>query len=78
MNPKIKKSSWNEEEDKTIINGVFTYGKKWSKISKILLPTRSAGQIRERYTNILDPELNKSKFTDDEDLTIINLFNKTR
>jgi len=73
IRPGIIKGSWKKEEDFRIIDLVHKYGKAWSKISKIL-GTRNGKQIRDRFINVLDPEIRKGKFTDEEDRKLILLF----
>jgi len=73
IRPGIIKGSWKKEEDLRIIELVMKHGKAWSKISKIL-GTRNGKQIRDRYINVLDPEIKKGKFTDDEDNKLVLLF----
>jgi hypothetical protein len=73
IRPGIVKGSWKKEEDYRIIDLVNKYGKAWSKISKIL-GTRNGKQIRDRFINVLDPEIRKGKFTDEEDRKLISLF----
>jgi len=60
IRPGIVKGSWKKEEDVNIIDLVMKYGKSWSKISK-LLGTRNGKQIRDRFINVLDPEIRKGK-----------------
>jgi hypothetical protein len=73
IRPGIVKGSWKKEEDLKIIDLVNKYGKSWSKISKIL-GTRNGKQIRDRFINVLDPEIKKGKFTDEEDRKLISLY----
>jgi hypothetical protein len=73
IRPGIVKGSWKKEEDIRIMELVNKYGKSWSKISKIL-GTRNGKQIRDRFINVLDPEIKKGKFTDEEDRKLIALF----
>jgi hypothetical protein len=73
IRPGIVKGSWKKEEDIRIIDLVIKYGKSWSKISK-QLGTRNGKQIRDRFINVLDPEIRKGKFTDDEDRKLVLLF----
>jgi hypothetical protein len=73
IRPGIIKGSWKREEDLKIMDLVNKYGKSWSKISKIL-GTRNGKQIRDRFINVLDPEIRKGKFTDEEDKKLILLF----
>lgn len=75
IRPGIIKGSWKKEEDLRILDLVNRHGKSWSKISKII-GTRNGKQIRDRYINVLDPEIKKGKFTDDEDRKLILLFQK--
>jgi hypothetical protein len=73
IRPGIVKGSWKKDEDLKIIELVQRYGKSWSKISK-QLGTRNGKQIRDRFINVLDPEIRKGKFTDDEDKKLVLLF----
>ncbi len=75
IRPGINKGSWNKEEDSLISSLIKKYGKSWSKISKII-KTRNGKQIRDRYINVLDPNINKNKFTNEEDDLLINLYEK--
>jgi len=73
IRPGIIKGSWKKDEDLQIIDLVNKYGKSWSKISK-LLGTRNGKQIRDRFINVLDPEIRKGKFTDEEDQRLVDLY----
>ena len=73
IRPGIIKGSWKREEDLKIIDLVSKFGKAWSKISKTL-GTRNGKQIRDRYINVLDPEIKKGKFTEEEDNLLIHLY----
>ena len=75
IRPGINKGTWKKEEDKLIVSLVEKYGKSWSKISKII-QTRNGKQIRDRYLNILDPNINKKKFSVEEDYLLIQLYEK--
>jgi hypothetical protein len=73
IRPGIVKGSWCKEEDEKILKLVDLYGKSWSKISKILT-TRNGKQIRDRFINVLDPEIKKGKFTEEEDNALIKYY----
>ena len=75
IRPGIIKGAWSKEEDDTILSLVDLYGKNWSLIAK-KVPTRNGKQIRDRFLNYLDPEINRNKFTVEEDEMIIKLYNK--
>jgi hypothetical protein len=75
IRPGIIKGSWKKEEDQAIVDLVDKYGRSWSKISK-MLGTRNGKQIRDRFINVLDPEIKKGKFTDEEDKKLILLYSQ--
>ena len=54
---------------------VSLFGEKWKDISE-QLPTRSPKQIRQRYLNFLRPNINKDKWTAEEDIQLIELVKK--
>lgn len=51
------KNKWSSQEDQMVIAMVNLHGKNWGLISKNL-HDRSGKQVRERYLNKLDPNLN--------------------
>lgn len=48
LNPDIKKGSWSEEEDHTIVEMHKVLGTQWAKIAKVL-PGRSDGNVKNRF-----------------------------
>jgi hypothetical protein len=73
IRPGIIRGSWSHKEDEQILRLVKIYGKSWSKISKIL-SSRNGKQIRDRFINVLDPDIMKCKFTEKEDKQLIKLY----
>lgn len=73
IKPGIKKGSWKIEEDKIILELVEKYSRAWSKISKEM-KTRNSKQIRDRYLNVLDPGIDRSKFSEEDDKLILNMY----
>ncbi|KAL7398214.1 hypothetical protein ABVT39_006192 [Epinephelus coioides] len=70
LDPDLVKGFWSKEEDEKIIELVGRYGTKhWSLIAK-QLKGRLGKQCRERWHNHLDPLVNKSSWTNEEDLII--------
>ena len=61
IRPGIYKGTWKKEEDNLILSLIEKYGTSWSKISKII-KTRNGKQIRDRYLNVLCPNINKKNF----------------
>jgi len=73
VNPGIKKGRWTKEEDDLLIKAVEKYGKgNWIMIKKHV-PHRTDMQCRERYCNVLDPAINKSPWTPEEDARLFEL-----
>jgi hypothetical protein len=73
LNPKLVKGSWTREEDEKLIKCVQKYGNKnWTKIA-MHFPGRIGKQCRERWKNHLDPDINRSGWTDIEDKTLIQM-----
>ena len=75
INKKFKRGRWTREEDKKILELVEKHGKKWTKLAQEM-STRSGKQIRDRYLNMLDENVNSSKFTLDEDILLFDLQTK--
>lgn len=67
-----RKGAWSSEEDRKVVELVAQYGpKKWTLIATHL-EGRIGKQCRERWHNHLNPEIVKTKWTDEEERTIIN------
>jgi len=75
IKPGIIKGTWSKEEDEKILSLVKIYGKSWSKLAKIM-KSRNGKQIRDRFINVLDPEVKKGKFSYKEDKKIKELYLK--
>lgn len=73
IRPGIVKGKWTKEEDNKIIELVNLYGKSWCQIAKEF-KSRNGKQIRDRYLNVLDPSINKGKFTKEEDELLTKLY----
>lgn len=76
LNPKIIKGSWTREEDEIIAKFVAENGDKdWARLA-LLLNGRTGKQCRERFKNHLDPKVQKTAWTEEEDRRLIDLHNK--
>ena len=68
------KGPWTEEEDKALVAVVEELGaKKWSRIASALNSGRNSKQCRERWSNQINPNLVRTRWTPEEDATIIRL-----
>jgi hypothetical protein len=79
LKPGLKRGKWQQEEDETLATEVERYlnskdGKpRWPKIA-LLIPGRTCKQCRERWKCNLDPSINRSSFTKEEDETILQFY----
>ena len=71
VNPLLIKGPWTKEEDDKVVELVSCYGpKKWTLIARHL-KGRIGKQCRERWHNHLNPAINKTPWTDEEERLII-------
>ncbi|KAI9112250.1 hypothetical protein K1719_016773 [Acacia pycnantha] len=70
------KGGWTPEEDETLRNAVAIFkGKNWKKIAESF-PDRSEVQCLHRWQKVLNPELVKGPWTQEEDDKIVELVSK--
>eukprot|EP00283_Hemiselmis_rufescens_P010708 CAMPEP_0173436212 /NCGR_PEP_ID=MMETSP1357-20121228/15822_1 /TAXON_ID=77926 /ORGANISM="Hemiselmis rufescens, Strain PCC563" /LENGTH=528 /DNA_ID=CAMNT_0014401273 /DNA_START=92 /DNA_END=1675 /DNA_ORIENTATION=+ len=70
------KKPWSQEEDDLVSRLIAEYGlQRWRHIASFVRG-RSGKQVRERWRNQLDPNLNKDGFTEHEDRTIVEAWLK--
>jgi len=68
----LTKGSWTQSEDQIVLSLVLKLGPKHWTIISSYLPGRNGKQCRERWHNHLNPEINASPWTIEEDNTIIS------
>jgi len=84
LTPGLKKGQWSVEEDRLLLNlataqlkACEAKGKprkvQWGVV-KNGIPGRTAKQCRERWVNNLNPEIRRGDWTEDEDSTIMELY----
>ncbi|CAD8175904.1 unnamed protein product [Paramecium octaurelia] len=77
LNYKLKEQPWKKEEDDLLIKlrQLYPGPKDWIKITIEFIKTsetvRYPKQIRERYNNVSNPNINKNEFRQDEILLIL-------
>ncbi len=69
----FKKGKWTEQEDDLIIKLTNDFDFDWKSIAS-KYPKRSLTQIKQRYYNSLDQSINKTQFTDEEDLLLLEKY----
>ena len=76
LNPNVTKGPWTQEEDHRVVELVAIHGaKKWSVIANHL-PGRIGKQCRERWHNHLNPDINKTPWSEEEDRNILECHHK--
>ncbi|CAN6875391.1 unnamed protein product [Brassica oleracea] len=70
------KGGWTPQEDETLRQAVDKYkGKRWKKIAEFF-PERTQVQCLHRWQKVLNPELIKGTWTQEEDAIIVELVKK--
>jgi hypothetical protein len=70
--PGLNKGLWTVAEDASLVLLMNEGLESWGEIAK-RLGTRCQKQCRERWSNHLDPSVDKNDFTAEEDATILEL-----
>jgi len=70
---KGKRSSWSAHEDAKLMELMNTFGKKWSKIAA-MMEGRTGKQVRDRYVNVLMPDINRTGWEESEDQLILSTY----
>lgn len=70
-----RKNLWTEEEDAQLKELVAKHGTLWARIGSIM-GGKSGKQVRDRYTNMLRPDINHAKWTVEEDQLFVKLLEK--
>ncbi|CAD8053608.1 unnamed protein product [Paramecium sonneborni] len=68
-----KRQPWTNNEDQQLLTLVQTHKNNWVQIAK-KIPNRTSKQVRERFVNKLNPEINQQPFTEAEDKLIVEGF----
>nr|AHY20036.1 R2R3MYB transcription factor 5 [Tulipa fosteriana] len=70
----VRKGPWSRQEDDLLIRSIKKYGLvKWSRVPRLAGLNRCRKSCRLRWYNYLDPNVNRSRFGQDEDDLIIRL-----
>lgn len=75
LNERLKKGSWTNEEDDRLREGVAMLSSDWARIADHV-GQRSGDQCSKRWREVLDPAINKSTWTAEEDQLLTELFHK--
>jgi hypothetical protein len=69
----ISRRPFTQKEDSLILKGIQLYGKGYWKQIAELVTNRTEHQVRERYRNYLNPNINKYPWTPEEDAKLTML-----
>mmetsp|Transcript_22597 Transcript_22597/g.46946 ORF Transcript_22597/g.46946 Transcript_22597/m.46946 type:complete len:568 (-) Transcript_22597:166-1869(-) len=75
LTPGLVKGPWTKNEDEMLIRLVNEGHKNWGTLA-LKIPGRTSKQCRERWFHALDPTINKTAYTEEEDKIIIDLHAK--
>ncbi|RUS14959.1 hypothetical protein BC937DRAFT_93101 [Endogone sp. FLAS-F59071] len=75
LDPSLRKGAWTEEEDAMLRQGVAKHPSQWSKIAD-LIQGRTDDQCAKRWRESLDPSINRSEWTADEDALLLHKFDQ--
>ncbi|KAK0656218.1 Homeodomain-like protein, partial [Cercophora newfieldiana] len=67
----IRKGTWTKEEDEKLLQAVDKYGARWSKVA-VVVGSRNGDQCWKRWYDCLDPRIDKSPWTADEDARLLH------
>jgi hypothetical protein len=77
LKPGMIKGNFTQDEDRMLLTmaGVHAPNKNWQEIA-LRLPGRTGKQCRDRWCNVLDPSLKRSKWTEEEDGVVLEAFQR--
>jgi len=70
----VSKGGWSAEEDRKLLTAVDKHGTKWSLVAS-LVETRNSGQCAKRWNDTLNPEIDRSAWSSDEDAKLLDAVN---
>ncbi|KAF4537799.1 Myb transcription protein [Lasiodiplodia theobromae] len=72
---RINKGTWNPEEDEALREAVMQYGCRWAQVAQ-QVGSRNAEQCAKRWNHSLDPEVDRSVWTKEEDACLLDAITK--
>jgi hypothetical protein len=66
---------WTKNEDKRLVQLVSKYGPDWYRLTKYF-PCKSSCTLKKRWFNRLDPNINKTRWSSEEDELIVKMYNQ--
>ncbi|CAG8519462.1 17138_t:CDS:1, partial [Racocetra persica] len=73
LDPNLRKGPWTKEEDELLMKAVEKHKKVWCKVAESI-PGRTDDQCAKRWKECLDPEIDHTEWTDQEDLLLMQKY----
>jgi hypothetical protein len=70
----VSKGGWSSEEDRKLLEAVEKHSTKWSLVAS-MVDTRNSGQCAKRWNDTLNPEIDRSAWSADEDAKLLDAVN---
>lgn len=71
----VSKGGWSSEEDRKLLDAVEKHGTKWSVVAS-LVETRNSGQCAKRWQDTLNPAIDRSAWSSEEDAKLLEAVEK--
>lgn len=72
----VSKGGWSSEEDRRLLDAVEKHGTKWSVVAS-LVETRNSGQCAKRWQDTLNPAIDRSAWSTEEDAKLLDAVEKS-
>lgn len=70
LDPSLRRGNWVDEEDTRLRQAVALFGNSWVDVASVM-PGRNNEQCRDRWSERLNPNVAKGKWTPEEDAKML-------
>jgi len=71
----VVKGGWAPDEDEKLVKGIERYGTRWSLVAS-MVQTRNSDQCAKRWTDTLNPAIDRTTWTADADELLLQAVNE--
>ncbi|KAF9017628.1 hypothetical protein BDZ89DRAFT_993743 [Hymenopellis radicata] len=71
----VVKGGWAPDEDERLVKAIERYGTRWSMVAS-LVGTRNSDQCAKRWTDTLNPSIDRTSWTPESDAMLISAVNE--
>ncbi|KAK1235064.1 hypothetical protein PQX77_001729 [Marasmius sp. AFHP31] len=71
----VVKGGWSPDEDERLVKAIEKYGTRWSMVAS-LVQSRNSDQCAKRWTDTLNPTIDRTSWTPEQDTMLINAVNE--